>query len=533
MGIQRRMRPALAAIAAVIATLHGGPATAAPTVHYTYVPIYVPRPVGPPPLDNRPGSAFVRCDGSPAHQTPAELAARIVVIMATAGLSGPGEMADARKRAHGDDGVAACIEALGTEADPVRKAQLTLGKAAHQIEAGHFEEALATARSVDAVAGPRAQESAYRRGLMLSGMELQAAALVRLGRFDEAAKAAADMADAAPWDVTAQGRAIRYLTLSDDDPTRRARIYDRYGRLEPGALTDRSRTLEWTGDWRGAADALEGLIDVYKGFSIDKPIPQPALRAKAALDRAMAGDLAASEDLATATRAELTSEIESGLALSNQNVVAEATELLDLRLVVISLASGDPAQARSAFAARSLWLAAGPGVMAALTDRLRVGGPPPPRLAGAPAQDGAALRIDFRRRTAAAMTGEPAKSEPLLWSAIRPWESDDLYKTWDHGVWKTDRSPYMARKTGKETVKGDFLFIGPSNGPPAGEALIMHAALLARARGEPGFVIFPRRQYANGAWVRFGRAGDPGLPQVAWIDAAEVIAALSDRFPGQ
>ena len=525
-----------AAALVALATLAAGMAVAGAAVHYTYVPIYIPasRPAGPPPLDNKPGSAFVRCDGLPAHQTPAELAARIVVIMATAGLSGPGEMADARKRAHGDDGVAACVEALATEADPIRRVQLTLGEAAHQIEAGHFDAALTSAASVDALAGPRAGETAYRRGLRLSGLELQAAALVRLGRPEDAAKVALEMAGDEPWDVTVQGRAARFVDLSDDDGPERKAFFAHYGRLEPGALTDRARAQEWHGDWRGAAESLEGLIDVYRGFALAKPGPQPALRAKAALDRALAGDLAASEDLAAATRAELQDEIDSGLALSNQNVVAEATELLDLRQVVISLESGLTAQARTAFAARSLWLAAGPGVMAALTDRLRAGADVAQRT-GALASDGATVRAEARRRAVAAMTstGDPTKAEPWLWSAIRGYLTDDFYKSWDHGVWKTDKSPFLAKKTGKQTVAGDFLFVGPSNGPPAGEALLMHAALLARARGEPGFVIFPRRQYANGAWVRFGKSGDPGLPSVAWQDASEVISALSDRFPGR
>ena len=519
---------------AATAALTAHPAAAGSTVHYTYVPVYVPapRPVGPPPLDNKPGSDFVRCDGLPAHQTPAELAARIVVIMATAGLSGPGELADARKRAHGDDGVAACVEALAAEADPIRRVQLTLGEAAHQIEAGHFEEALTLAASADSVAGPRLGETAYRRGLRLSGLELQAAALVRLGRPDDAAKVALEMASAEPWDVTVQGRAARFVALSDDDGPAGRAFVDHYARVEPGALTDRSRFQEWNGDWRGAAESLEGLIDDYRGFSVNKVLPQPALRAKAALDLALTGDLAASEDLAGTARGELQDEMDSGLALSNANIVAEATELLDLRAIVVSLASGDPGTARTAFAARSLWMAAGPGVMAALTDRLCAGASPAHPV-GAPAQDGAALRTEARRRAMAAMTADPAKAEPWLWTAMRGYQTDDLYKAWSHGVWKTDKSPYVARKTGKETVNGEFLFVGPSNGPAAGEALLMHAALLARARGEPGFVIFPRRQFANGAWVRFGKSGGPGLPAVAWLDASEVIAALSDRFPGQ
>jgi hypothetical protein len=498
--------------------------------HVTYVPIVIPgQPAGPPAEQKGPGSVFVRCDGYPAHQTPADLAVRLVAIMATAGLAGPGELADARKRAHGDDGVAACAAALGQETEPLRRAQLTLGRAAHQIEAGHFEDALADARSVDTVAGPRAAEAAYRRGPMLTGLELRAAALLRLDKPDEATDTAVRMADLDPWDEILQLRAARFVTPRESLDPATLTFLDRLARINPQALLTRAHALEWAGDWRGAADSMATLIEVYAGFAKDSPAPQPALRARVALDLAMAGETARSDALATVARGEIDSSMASGGGVNGTSVLAEAGDTLDLREIVLDLAAGRAEAARTRFAARSNWLSAGPALVAALTDRLRAGAPAG-QLTGPLARTGAAQRADARRQTIAALlTG--AQAETALWSAFRPPLADNLYSVWDRPVWRTDRSPFIAVKTGKETTRGDCLILNPANGVPTGEALLMHAAMLARSHGAPGFVIHPYRPKLNIAWVMYGAVGDPGMPASAYMDAGQVIAGLSGRFP--
>lgn len=497
--------------------------------HVTYVPIVVPVTRGPAAPDNRPGSVFVRCDGYPAHQTPADIGLRLVAIMATAGLAGPSEQADARKRAHGDDGVAACAAALGEETDPLRRAQLTLGRAAHEIEAGHFEDALADARSADAVAGPRAAEAAYRRGPMLTGLELQAAALARLDKPEDAAATAVRMAEREPWDEILQVRASRFLTpQAEIDPATRA-FLDQLARIAPSAMVTRAHSLEWAGDWRGAADSMAALIEIDRGFAKEAPTPQPALRARVALDLAMAGEIAGSDAAAAVARGEIDTAIASGGGVTGPAVLSEAGDMLDLREIVLELAAGRAAQARARFVARSNWLSAGPAVVAGLTDRLRADAPADQRT-GALARDGAALRADAARHAVAAMITGP-QAEAALWNAFRPPLADAVFSVWDHQVWRTDPSPFIAAKTGKETTRGDCLILNPANGLPTGQALLMHAALLARARGALGFVIHPYRPKLNTAWVMFGAPGDAGMPPSAFIGAHEVIAALSDSFP--
>lgn len=65
----------------------------------------------------------------------------------------------------------------------------------------------------------------------------------------------------------------------------------------------------------------------------------------------------------------------------------------------------------------------------------------------------------------------------------------------------------------------------------AGDALLMHSALMAEARGVKGFELFPVRQQLDAIFVRFGNPGEPGMPAATTFDAATVIAELSDEFP--
>src|SRR5690349_10808668 len=73
------------------------------------------------PVEKPEGSAFVQCDGRPAGQTGAELAGRLLLIMATSGLAGPGEMPNVDRRLTGEQAVAACDKAIASESIETRR----------------------------------------------------------------------------------------------------------------------------------------------------------------------------------------------------------------------------------------------------------------------------------------------------------------------------------------------------------------------------------------------------------------------------
>ena len=68
-------------------------------------------------------------------------------------------------------------------------------------------------------------------------------------------------------------------------------------------------------------------------------------------------------------------------------------------------------------------------------------------------------------------------------------------------------------------------------GLQAGEAVLLHSALIARARGKQYFVLRPNRQKLTNAGVLFLNAGEIDVPTSALFDASTVIAVLSPTMP--
>ena len=76
----------------------------------------------------------------------------------------------------------------------------------------------------------------------------------------------------------------------------------------------------------------------------------------------------------------------------------------------------------------------------------------------------------------------------------------------------------------------ELIMVHDAAGYGGSYALLMHSALLARARGKQGFIHLPPRKLANGALVMFGDPGDPGVPAALVLNAETVIGALKPDF---
>lgn len=477
------------------------------------------------------GSVFVRCDGAPAHRSGAETAGRILLIMATAGLAGPGELKDTSKRLKGDEAVTACDAALAQETDPVRRVQLTLARAVHYIETKKFDAALADARNAPSLADKEGDNLGFKHSLLLSAMNLEAQVLVRLNRPAEAEAVALKMAEVAPYDLIAQQQAARFVGLTADLPPAKKAFLDRFGRIAPRGLFSLAYSAEWAGNFKASAEALQAYADVVRSFSDDKdPVPpMPGIEAHIAVALAMAGDTEHSASLAADTRKTVDQLVASGRALNMQNVITEAEEILDFHAVVAKANAGDLTGARQAFNGRSRWLALSPAAIAEMTARLRVGAKPA-ELTGALARDPAEIRANGLAARLGAIV-EVNDAEKALYTAIRPPMTAEDYKYWADDIRDVEDSDYLVKRKPKDTYKGDFIYMRRPNGLATGDALLMHCALLAKHKGVKGFMMYPVRKRLDSQFVLFGNPGEPGFPAPAMIDADTVITALTGEFP--
>jgi hypothetical protein len=170
---------------AVLGLMIGAPALAA-----TKPEVATP----PPPKE---ASFHVKCDGNPNNMSGAESAVRMITLAAVVGLlAPPPEAADPTKRKLGADGVAACDAVLTgdkAETNVNRRMQLTLARALHQIEAKNYTAAIADvalARKEATAAGLTADRY-FMQSAGMSFDRIEAAALIRMGKEEEAATVAA------------------------------------------------------------------------------------------------------------------------------------------------------------------------------------------------------------------------------------------------------------------------------------------------------------------------------------------------------
>ncbi|MBS0409281.1 MAG: hypothetical protein JSR86_05155 [Proteobacteria bacterium] len=490
-------------------------------------------PSAPPAASSaHPGSNFVQCDGEPRQIKAAEAAADIALITGSLGLYGllkPIETGDKNKRLAGAEGVAACERALTEDTTNLRRAQVVLARAIHHIEAKQYDEAVADAHAAEGVAGETGKEPGYQASLGLTASEIEAMALLRKGDAAGAERAALAMALASPYDVNATIRANRYAQLTPVMTPEKRRYFEQAVRLQPGILLQRASARQWDGDFTGAAADMGTLFQAYHVIRPEEHVLGPATQQAVIL--ALAGDVKASDALAAQIGPWLDEDIKAGKVSATD--AAPLDELLEFRAIAVQLAEGKVHEARAAFAAHSRWLAAWPVEDAYLTERLRAAADPS-ELKGALARDPVEMRKADFAATAAAAVGQPDAQDKLLYGSIRPYIGTGDYRALSGGVWKTDKSRYLWKRTGKETYQGEaisFIGVPTSSLVVVSEAALMHAALIAQSRGKAAFVLAPARTRLDFILVIFGDPGDAGFPAAAAFDAKTVIADLSPIMP--
>src|SRR4051812_14275373 len=329
-----------------------------------------------PALAQRAPSAHIRCDGLPDNVTAGETAARLIGAVTLLGIFAPAhEAPNSSLRLAGAEGIAICNEALSRESNDTRRAQLILATAIHNIEAGHYDAAIAAARLADSDRPAFAATAPYRYSLHLSAIEIEALALLGAGRTDAAIARAVEMAEAAPYDVVTQLRAQRFVRLTARFGPTEERFYANLVRIFPAAVLDRAFARQMAGDFHGAAEDQDLWMRLER--SMVGKVDMASL-AQAAIARALAGEAARAEELAGQAREALQAEPGSAVAQS-------ATELLDLYQIWKHAHDGRTADARLLFASRAAWLRVPVPAVAEMARLLRAGvapaeltrGPPP------------------------------------------------------------------------------------------------------------------------------------------------------------
>jgi hypothetical protein len=176
------------------------------------------------------------------------------------------------------------------------------------------------------------------------------------------------------------------------------------------------------------------------------------------------------------------------------------------------------------FAARERWLNVPVPTVARIGAALREGASPA-ELTGALARDPVALRAealsgDLGRRTS-------DETLPSLYRIIRPYLSPGSYASLAKTVNVASPSKFMPVK--QDARRGEPVAMG-AGGVAAGEALLLHSALVAKARGKSAFAILPPRTSLISARVLFENPAEAKLPAAAFFDADAVVAALGPRF---
>jgi hypothetical protein len=486
----------------------------------------VPIPKGP--------SLHVQCDGYPNNISSGETAARILGAVTLLGLFAPSrEAADVSKRKFGKEGIEACDAVLigeKAENNQSRKLELTMARAVHKIEAKEYDAALgdvAMARSIANEAG-FSKDPYFQRSVGNGLNQLEAAVLVRQGKGLEAATASMQQLNAVKhqfWLVNEMESFSEFVRT--DEPVLREH-YNRLNRVYPQYANGGARRLADVGKFAEAAAMRESIIDYHLSFKGEQS--SSYVYAASALDHALAGDWTKA-----AARAQLARE-------NDKKRVAEGkpdtdrtgnSEILDLYEVLKLAQDGNMAGARRMFTGRSEWLNASLGAVMEVNRRLSVGASAAEKI-GLLAKTPDQMWKERQDAKLAELLAKDADNKTLFRS-INGYNKANLWESFSKNTWNIEKSKLFAKKPDE---KSGLLSLSTAAAVYYGsvyaqfDSMLLHAALTAKSKGHAAMIFVPvlleRSMYA---FVRFGKNGDPGIPEQLAINVDEAIAELKDVIP--
>lgn len=292
----------------------------------------------------RQPSDFLKCDGQPKPGAAARRAGAALATTATLGFSNlfyrAPEAPLARPAATGLAGVEACDVVLAHEDvanDWARRAQMLRFRAMHNLVAGNANAALEDIARMREVAGSNTSEIAFARSIGASASFVEAAALSRLGRFEEAEARLAEGLAARPYAPSAHSMARWILVLDPAAREGEVAIVGRLAAVAPAGRVSHALALDAKGDLEAAADAWAQLAEnpvMEEKSRTRRPVVAHLMRASLAAARAGRLEqadayLQRAEHAAAAELAQgVESALKSGELVRNEGVWVRAMRLL-------------------------------------------------------------------------------------------------------------------------------------------------------------------------------------------------------------
>lgn len=479
--------------------------------------------------DGKPPSVFVQCDGKIGHVSGGERFMRILLVTATAGLSETGMASDNVKgRISGTGGVAACDSAIQSENDAYRRVELSLARAIHLGEDKKWDAAIGAAHAVPMAIPIGSIDRSLSRTALAASRYVEAVMLARAGRYAESEAATVASIEASRYEAVGLQRAVRLLGVDRAMSAAKSAAILHAVRIVPGETMLAVRLHAEAGDYRTAAALIESLDSLVDQF-VDpaKRKGSSSMLARRALYLALAGDIAAARPLLAAARKQADADAASGEAAKSAATMAEADEFGSATDVALALGEQRIADARRLFGARERWALLPQGVTAALAVQIAEKTPAGERT-GLLAK-GDSIWTEARDGRVKLMAGDDDKR---LWLSQGQLQVDERYAGAATAVWTGNSKPKMLIK-GKPDARFDILSSGTrAYGIAAGEALLLHAALIAQSRNRQGFIILPFRESTDLMAVRFLDRAELGAGTALFVPASDVVAAMSDRFTG-
>lgn len=484
------------------------------------------------------GSLYVQCDGFPNNMTTGETAARLLGAVTLIGLlAPPPESADASKRKFGAEGITACTSILDgekAEGNPRRRIPLILARALHRIEEKNYDAAIADVDKAraEADAAQLTADPYFNRSMGLSFDRIEAAALVRQNRVPDAMRVSLA---GVPKHRFSLMPLVGFKTYAEMAPLGSDADIDRamaLARVAPGSVKEAAGRLEELSRFEESAKMRADLV-AYQGAGRDKDGKElpPNTRSVAAL--ALAQALAGQWDAAAAS-ADRARDIDKALVgdgkPENMEIRLQASEVLDLYDVLLLAHQGNVEGARRKFTARTQWLAPSLGAVMA-TNRLLYDGAAAADRTGQLAKPAAELWADRAAAKRAELLAKDGDNKTLF-QLIEPYVSNAAFEAQSRQVWKTDKSKmFLKRDPGEGDADSKIAFLYGVSPDVAFDAMLLHAALDAKAQGKKGFTFYPLIDKYLAGIVRAGDPGEAAMPPSLFLDADEVIAALSPAIP--
>jgi hypothetical protein len=487
----------------------------------------------PPPVDaGKQPSLHLRCDGNPATMSGGESFARFVGAVTLLGLFAPRpETPNPGARLFGDAGIAACsalIDGPHPDGNSLRRLQLILARAIHHMEMKDYpasladvEKARGEAKTLGLIGNPYFDQSL---GLSFDVLTAQNAYL--MGDGEKARDYGLRNAAHAPYSYMPMITQIGFYDVNRTGSAAEDAVLRARDRVLPQQAAQHAARLEELGRFAEAAqlrDAGAALVQ-----TLNSEFSPASHHALGAISWALAGDWDKAEWRAKAAREEIDQLDAAGKPFAYRANVIEA---LDFFAVLKAAHQGHVEEARRNFAARSEWTAVSFGANIATTRLLRQGAKPE-ELTGALARTEDSLWQARHEKSLAVLLNMIAEGKREFGN-ILPFAKINEYEMVSRKVWKADRNGVISAAPDKNSR---FFHLSPQALEPiyrivAPDAVLLNAALIAKARGFKGFVFFGTTTLMTQSFVEFGNPGEQDMIDPFYVDADSVIAQLRPLMP--